>query len=247
MAILDEVLARRLWPAGNALGERIQFATRAGDRTAYVVVGIVAATHWVLFEPELPGGVFVPLARGAPGPTFFHVRPAGPSPDLADAVRRAIREAAPGLPLFSVRTFDDHLAASIEFWALGRASVLFAVFGVAAMVVALVGLYGVMAHAVVRRTREIGIRIAVGAEPAAVRRMILGESLAISIGGVAAGLLLGVAVGRLLASVFVDVAAFDVATFTIAPVAFVAAAVAAAWAPARRATRVNPTTALRAE
>ena len=115
------------------------------------------------------------------------------------------------------------------------------------MVVALVGLYGVMAHAVVRRTREIGIRIAVGAEPAAVRRMILGESLAISIGGVAAGLLLGVAVGRLLASVFVDVAAFDVVTFTVAPVAFVAAAVAAAWVPARRATRVDPTLALRAE
>jgi ABC-type antimicrobial peptide transport system permease subunit len=104
-----------------------------------------------------------------------------------------------------------------------------------------------MAHAVARRTREIGIRIAVGAEPGAVRRMILGESLATTLGGVAAGVLLGLAVGRLLASVFVDVAAFDLAVFTAAPLAFVGAAVAAAWGPARRATAVNPTTALRAE
>jgi predicted permease len=247
VAILDDVLARRLWPAGNALGERVQFASRTGDRTAYVVVGIVAPTHWVLFEPELPGGVFVPLARGAVGPTYFHVRPAAASPALADVVRRTVRETAPDLPLFAVRSFTDHVDSSIEFWALGRASVLFVGFGLAAMVVAVVGLYAVMAHAVVRRTREIGIRIAVGAEPAAVRRMILGESLAISLGGVAVGLLLGVAVGRILGSVFVDLAAFDAATFTVAPAAFVAAALAAAWAPARRATRVNPTTALRAE
>jgi len=247
VAILDEALARRLWPAGNALGERIQFETRDGDRTAYVVVGIVAPTHWTLFETEFPGAVFVPLARGAAGPTFFHVRGAAGSPVGVDAVRQAIRAAAPGLPVFGVRTFDDHVNASIEFWALNRASALFATFGVAAMVVALVGLYGVMAHAVVRRTREIGIRIAVGAEPAAVRWMILGESLATTSGGVAAGVLLGMAVGRLMASVFVDVAAFDLAVFTAAPLAFVGAAVAAAWVPARRATAVNPTTALRAE
>ena len=88
VAILDEMLARRLWPAGNALGERIQFESRAGDGTVYLVVGIVAATHWTLFEPDLPGGVFVPLARGAHGPTYFHVRPAGPAVG-PEAVRRS--------------------------------------------------------------------------------------------------------------------------------------------------------------
>ena len=212
-----------------------------------MVVGIVAPSHWTLFEAELPGAVFVPLARGPHSPTFLHVRGLAATAVGADAVRQAIREAAPGLPLFSARTFADHVDASIEFWALNRASALFASFGVAAMIVALVGLYGVMAHAVARRTREIGIRIAVGAEPSAVRRMILGESLATTLGGVAAGVLLGIAVGRLLASVFVDVAAFDLAVFTAAPLAFVGAATAAAWGPARRATDVNPTTALRAE
>lgn len=247
VAILDEALARRLWPAGGALGERIQFESREGDRTAYVVVGIVAPSHWTLFEAELPGAVFVPLARGPHSPAFLHVRGVATAPVAAAAVRQAIREAAPGLPLFSTRSFVDHLDASIEFWALTRASVLFASFGVAAMVVALVGLYGVMAHAVARRTREIGIRIAVGAEPRAVRRMILGESLATTLGGVAAGVLLGLAVGRVMASVFVDVAAFDLAVFAAAPLAFVGAALAAAWGPARHATQVQPTTALRAE
>ncbi|MGD9905648.1 MAG: ADOP family duplicated permease [Vicinamibacterales bacterium] len=247
VAILDEALARRLWPAGGALGERIQFQTREGDRTAYVVVGIVAPSHWTLFEAELPGAVFVPLARGPHSPAFLHVRGAAAMPPGADAVRQAIREAAPGLPLFTARPFPDHVDGSIEFWALNRASALFASFGVVAMVVALVGLYGVMAHAVARRTREIGIRIAVGAEPGAVRRMILGESLATTLGGVVAGVLLGLAVGQLLASVFVDVAAFDVAVFTAAPLAFVVAATAAAWGPARRATAVSPTVALRAE
>lgn len=247
VAILDDALARRLWPAGDALGERIQFETGDGDRTAYVVVGIVAPTHWTLFEAEFPGAVFVPLARGAHSPAFFHVRGDGAAAIPVDAVRHAIREAAPGLPLFSVRRFDDHVDASIEYWALNRASALFATFGVAAMTVALVGLYGVTVHAVARRTREIGIRVAVGAEPWAVRRMILGESLATTLGGVVAGTLLGTAVGQLMASVFVDVAAFDPVVFTTAPLAFVGAAAAAAWAPARRATEVDPTTALRAE
>lgn len=247
VAVLDDALARRLWPTGGALGERIQFETREGDRTAYVVVGIVAPSHWTLFEAELPGAIFVPLARGPHSPAFLHVRGSPGTPVAADAVRQAIREAAPGLPLFSARPFADHVDGSIEFWALNGSSALFASFGLAAMIVALVGLYGVMAHAVARRTREIGIRIAVGAEPRAVRRMILGESLTTTLGGVVTGVLLGLAVGRLMASVFVDVAAFDLTVFAVAPLAFVGAALAAAWGPARRATHVQPTTALRAE
>ena len=162
-------------------------------------------------------------------------------------VRQTIRDASPGLPLFSVQTFDDHIHASIEYWALGRASLLFAGVAVAAMLVALVGIYGVMAHAVARRTREIGIRMAVGAAPAAVRRLILGESLGLTLAGVAGGLLLGLGAGRVLASVFVDVAPFDIVIFTAVPAALVVAALVASWVPARRATEVHPTVALRAE
>ena len=124
---------------------------------------------------------------------------------------------------------------------------LFAFFGVTATIVALVGIHGVTAYAVVRRTREIGVRIAIGAQPGAVLRLILGENLATALGGVAAGWLLGLGVGRVMASVFVDVPAFDPWTFGLVPTGFALAALGATWTPARRATAVNPVTALRAE
>ncbi len=247
VAILDEVLAARLWPDGSALGQHVRFRENDGDATAYEVIGIVAGTRRELFQDELPGAVYVPFARGVNGPAFFHVRPDAAASTGADLVRQTIRDASPGLPLFSVQTFDDHVHTSIEYWALGRASLLFASFAGAAMLVALVGIYGVMAHAVARRTREIGIRIAVGAAPSAVRRLILGESLGLTLAGVAGGLVLGLGAGLALASVFVDVAPFDIVIFTAVPAALVVAALLATWVPARRATEVHPTVALRAE
>ena len=158
-----------------------------------------------------------------------------------------MRAAAPGIPLFRVRTFATHVETAAEYWMLRLSTTLFAFFGVLAMVVALVGIYGVTSYAVARRTREIGVRMAVGARPAAVLRLILSESLGTAIAGVAAGWLLGLGVGRVMASIFVDLPAFDGWTFTIVPVGFVLAAIAATWPPARRATEVNPVTALRAE
>ena len=115
------------------------------------------------------------------------------------------------------------------------------------MVVAMVGIYAVTSYAVARRTREIGIRMAVGAMPSTVKRMILREGLTLTLMGVGIGLVLGVGVGRLMASMFVDLSAFDPVTFTVVPAGFVAAALVAAWLPARRATQVNPVTALRSD
>lgn len=251
VAVLDEALARRLWPAGDALGQRVTFESNDDRATevpaVFEVVGIVASTHRQLFEKEFPGAVYVPFAQGAMGNVHFHVRPAAPSAALADVVRREIREAAPGLPIFAARTFEQHVSSSAEYWMLRVSAGLFFLFGGLAMLVALVGLYGVMSYAVARRTREIGIRMAVGAMPGAVRRMILGESLTVTLMGVGLGWLLGLGVGRVLASVFVDLSGFDVLVFSVAPVGFVLAALAAAWLPARRATEVNPMAALRAE
>jgi ABC-type antimicrobial peptide transport system permease subunit len=139
------------------------------------------------------------------------------------------------------------MLTSAEYWMLKLSTSLFAFFGGLAMVVALVGIYGVTSYAVARRTREIGVRMAVGAKPATVLRMILRESLFTTGGGVAVGWLLGIGIGQALASTFVDMKGFDGVTFTLVPVGFVLASIAATWAPARRATEVNPVTALRAE
>ena len=250
VAVLDETLARKLWPDGSALGQHIQWAAAAGRRgpgPPIEVVGIVATTRTGLFEGEPGGAVYLPLAQEFVSNVYFHVRPVGPDPDLVEKVRREVRAAAPGIPLFRVRTFAAHVETAAEYWMLRLSTTLFAFFGVLAMVVALVGIYGVTSYAVARRTREIGVRMAVGARPAAVLRLILSESLGTAIAGVAAGWLLGLGVGRVMASIFVDLPAFDGWTFTIVPVGFVLASIAATWAPARRATEVNPVTALRAE
>jgi len=191
--------------------------------------------------------VYVPFAQGAMGNAYFHVRPHAPQAGLPDAVRQTIKAAAPTLPIFSARTYAAHIGSSLEYWALRLSATLFGTFGVLAVVVALVGIYGVLSHTVSRRTREIGIRLAIGAAPGTVIRMILGEGLVMTLAGVGLGWLAGLGVGRLLATIFVDLAPFDPITFTAIPAAFVVAALVAAWLPARRATLVNPVAALRSE
>jgi len=250
VAILDEELARKLWPDGGALGQRVEFVGRKGPDGLPVgmeVVGIVGSTRRQLFERDLPGAVYVPFAQGAMGNAYFHVRPASARANLTEDVRSEIRAAASGLPLFSVRTYSAHVGSSIEYWIIQLGAAMFAAFGAMAMVVALVGIYGVLSYAVSRRTREIGIRMAIGATPGGVVRMIVGEGLAMTLAGVALGSLLGLGIGQLLASIFVDISPFDAAIFAAVPTGFLAAALVAAWLPARRATRINPLSALRSE
>ena len=250
VAIVDETLARKLWPGGSALGQQIQWAPGGGRREPSApmeVIGIVGTTRSGLFEGEPGGAVYLPLAQEFVSTVFFHVRPGRPDPNLADAVRREIRATAPHVPLFGVRTFAAHVEAAAEYWMLRFSTLLFGFFGMLAMVVALVGIYGVTAYTVARRTREIGVRMAVGARPAAVLRMIVSESLATVVGGVTVGWMLGLGVGRVMASVFVDLPAFDPWIFTLVPVGFVLAALLATWPPARRATEVSPMSALRTE
>jgi ABC-type antimicrobial peptide transport system permease subunit len=212
------------------------------------VVGVVARTQRELFERAPRGNVYVPFQQGYMSNAHFHVRPTdGGGAPLVEAVRRALREAAPGVPLFAVRTFADHLDASAEYWGMRLTSGLLLFFGGMALVVALVGIYGVTAYTVSRRTREIGVRMAIGARPGEVLALILREGAATLGAGVALGWLLGLGLGRLLASQFVDMPNFDLWAFTLVPVAFAAAALAATWVPARRATAVNPVTALRTE
>lgn len=250
VAIVDEVMARKLWPDGSALGQQIQWAAKGQTAKAgppIEIVGIVSQVRDGLFDQQARGAVFVPLAQGFESNVTFHVRPAVADANLVEAVRQEIRAAAPGLPLFGVKTFALHLETALEYWMLQVSLLVFGLFGALAMAVALVGIYGVTAYTIARRTREIGVRMAVGARPIAVLRMILSESLATAACGIAAGWLMGLGVGRLMASIFVDLPAFDLWTFASVPVGFIAAVVAATWLPARRATDINPTTALRAE
>jgi len=272
VAIIDEVLARKLFPNGDALGQRLQFAERdapraAGSEGASVgaseniakragessieIVGIVPATKWELFGDTSNGVIYQPFAQGYQSNVFLHVRTAATSPEaqraMIDAVRRELRAAATGVPVFDVKTFRQHLDSSFQLWIVRIGAVMFTVFGGLAMTLAAVGLYGVKAYAVARRTREIGIRMALGAEPGAVQKMILREGLTMALLGVGLGLVLGLGLGQVLQSMLYKVSPVDPVTFAVAPVVLVVAALLASWLPARRATRVNPLTALRAE
>jgi predicted permease len=274
VAIIDEVLAKKLWPEGDALGQRIQWAEsgtptaaagggsgtmgvsddiarRAQDPPSVEIVGIVPTTRWEIFQSAVGGQVFVPFAQDFRSNVFFQVRAtqsaAGTDAALFELIRREVRSAAPGVPVFTVRTFRHHFDANMQLWIVRSAAAMVSLFGGLALVLAVVGVYGVMAYAVVRRTREIGIRRALGAESGAVLRMILREGLLMTLGGAALGFLLALGIGRAFSGMLYQVSPVDPVAFTLAPAMLVATALFACWLPARRAAKVDPMVALRNE
>lgn len=253
VAIVDEILARQLWPDGNAVGQSVHIgedppAAAATPPVAVQIVGIVSSQVTSVFPTQSEGTVFVPFAQGYRSGVHFHVRPrAGDGTALLAQVRREIQAVAPAVPVFGVTTFGAHLSSSIEFWGLRTLATVMTAVGAFAAFIALVGVYGAKSYAVARRSRDIGVRLAVGASPAQVRREVLGDAAWVGATGVALGSLLGLGVGRGLDAVFVDVVPFDLWLFTLAPLALLAACVAAAWLPARRAARLDPSQVLRAD
>jgi ABC-type antimicrobial peptide transport system permease subunit len=151
------------------------------------------------------------------------------------------------LPLLDVTTLAGQLEKSIELWTIRIAGKLFALFGTLALFIAAVGAYGLRAYAVGQRTREIGLRMALGATPRNTLDLIFREGLSLTLVGLVLGLALALGVARLLASFLYDVSAADPVVFSVAPLVLVAAVALACWVPARRAARVDPMVALRDE
>ena len=274
VAIIDEALAKKLWPDGDALGQRIQFASDTAPRAkrddggnsmgigrggqtnikedeAVEVVGIAANVRGSVFEKRPRGAIYLPFARGFQNNVFFFVQFSSMNqtniPDLANAIRRAVRETDPTLPVLALKTFPQHLETNMEIWVIRAGATLFSIFGALALALAIVGVYGVKAYSVARRTREIGIRMALGARPNGVQWMIIREGIVMLAGGVVIGLLLAAATGKLLSGMLYQVGALDPIAFSTAPLVLGAATLVATWLPARRATRISPMTALRTE
>jgi predicted permease len=259
VAIIDEVLARKLWPEGDALGRQIQLVDKdlppnkaAGETRAQIeVVGIARFARTGLFDQNPNGTLYLPFASGFQSNVFFQIkfapnagRDIGATTDL---IRRAVREVDPAVPILSLKTFAQHLDGNFELWIVRAGAALFSAFGGLALVLVTVGVYGVKAYSVARRTREIGIRMALGARRETVQWMILREGAVMLASGVALGLLLAAGTGKLLSGMLYGVNALDPLAFTIAPVVLTAAALLATWLPARRATRISPMAALRTE
>jgi predicted permease len=271
VAIIDEALAKKLWPNGDALGQRIQFASSDAERAkqkdatakengngdiqpgeSIEIVGIVPATRQELFEIDAKGGaIYLPFARGFQSNAFFIVKfnalLPGTEPATADVLRRTVRSVDPALAVLSLKTFAQHLESNVDLWLVRAGATLFSIFGCLALGLSVVGVYGVKAYTVARRTREIGIRMALGARPGTVQWMFLREGSVMLGVGLIIGLLLAVGTGKVVSGLLYQVGALDPIAFTVAPVLLAAAAFLATWLPARRAARVDPMVALRTE
>ncbi|MFL6588923.1 MAG: ABC transporter permease [Chthoniobacterales bacterium] len=271
VAIIDDVLAKKLWPEGDALGQRIQYASdnapkakndsrrvgMSGDlsgdtgKETIEIVGIVPTTTQQLFQKDPSGQIYVPFAKAFQSNVSFFVRfhslPAGQEANTADLLRRTLREVDGALPVLSLKTFNQHLESNFQLWVVRAGAAMFSVFGVLALGLAVVGLYGVKAYSVARRTREIGIRMALGAQRGTVLRMIMREGSVMLLCGIVLGLLLAAGTGKILSGMLYEVGALDPVAFTLAPLTLAVAALVATWLPARRATRISPMAALRTE
>jgi len=271
VAVIDEVLAKKLWPESDTLGQRIQYASdnaprakndgrgvgMSGDlsgetgKETIEIVGIVPTTKQGLFEKDPPGQIYLPFARGFQSNVSFFVRfrslPAGSEATTADLLRRTVREVDPALPVLTLKSFSQHLDSNFQLWVVRAGAAMFSVFGGLALGLAVVGLYGVKAYSVARRTREIGIRMALGAQPGTVLRMIMREGSIMLFSGIVIGLLLAAGTGKILSGMLYEVGALDPVAFTFAPLTLAIAALFATWLPARRATRISPMAALRME
>jgi predicted permease len=241
VAVVSETMARRYWGKESPLGRRLEL--RRGEW--WTVVGVAAeAKDRQLTEPAVPH-LFVPVFQQHYAALTLLVRAAGDPRALAPAVSAQVRGLDPALPVYEVRTLAEHARGSSFPQRLGGS--LLAVFGVLALALAAIGLYGVLAYSVGQRTREIGIRVALGAAASDVFRMVMRQGVAVAAVGVVLGLLAALPAARALRALLVGVGPWDPLSFAVVTAALLAAAAAACAVPARRATRVDPAVALRAE
>ena len=242
VAIVNQVFARRYWPNQDPIGKHVLYGNVPQPMRVVGVVGSVKnITLAVISTPEL----YYPMAqRGAQSMNLI-VRSAIDPLALAGAVRSPVLAVDPDQPVTDIRSMEQHLSGSVAQTRLTM--LLLAAFSIMAMAVATVGLYGLIAYSVAQRTQELGVRLALGAAPGRVLRLVLRQGLVLAILGVLAGLGGALALTRLMESLLFDVSATDGWTFTACAVAFIVIALAASYVPARRAARLDPTEALRCE
>ncbi len=253
VAVIDQRLARLLWPEEEALGRKLQIVGTTSTESPRLleVVGIVPTLRNGIIEPEPAPHLYVPWGFEYHPKMYLHLRLAPRDREsefaMLRTVRDEIRAADPALPVISLKTLQDLPKGTRDLWLVTAGAHMFLAFGGLALVLALVGEYGVNSFMVARRTREIGIRMALGATTQSVLRLVLREGLTLAAVGLGCGMPLAAVTGRLLAGLLFGVSPMDPFVFTIAPLFLTAAALLACYLPARRAAKVDPMIALRYE
>jgi ABC-type antimicrobial peptide transport system permease subunit len=243
VAVISESLAEARWPDQDPIGRFVQFGNMDGDLRGFRIVGIVSDVREAALE-RVPEPLFYGYYKQRMASRFTIVAQTGRTAQVALAAQQLVRRADPDLPL-QVRTIEQALDRALA----GRrfSLTLIGLFSTLALVLATLGVYGLISYLVAERTREIGIRLALGADPGDVLRLVLGRAALLAGVGVAAGIAGAAGLTRLIAGMLFGVTPTDPIAFMAVPLVTLAAVLLASYVPARRAMRVSPVTAMTAE
>jgi predicted permease len=245
VAIIDQTLANRYWPGENPLGKHIQLFQANPQNPWITIVGVVGDMKSDGFDAPTAPHIYLPAFQGPPYASVLFLRTHANPGTLGDQIRAAVQSIDSSLPLFGVRTMDEVISRSMAERRF--ALEILAIFAGVALLLAAIGIYGVMSYTFSRRIHEIGIRVALGAQRIDILRMALGEGMRLVVLGLVAGLIGAVALTRFLRSLLFSVTSTDPLVFASIAVLLAAVALFACYIPARRATRVDPLVALREE
>ncbi|MCI0489448.1 MAG: ABC transporter permease [Blastocatellia bacterium] len=245
VVIVNETMVRRYWPGDDPIGKRLKYGDHESKSPWRTVVGVVNDVRHYGLDNQIREGVYVPHQQFAVSSMTFVIRTALDPSNMTGAVRSQIWEIERDLPVYQIRTMEEVLSRSV--WQSRLYSWLFAIFAVMALVLAAVGVYGVISQSVTQRTHEIGIRMALGARPGDVLKMIVGHGAKLALIGMVMGLMGAFGVTWVMSKLLFGISATDPVTFAATSLALLGVAILASYIPARRATKVDPMVALRYE
>jgi ABC-type antimicrobial peptide transport system permease subunit len=244
VVIVNQAFAEHEWPNASAIGRCIDIGWKT-DVTCYRVVGVVANAKYVNLEEPTRSAFFLNVAQNLTASRSLLIRTAGDPAALTADVRRALTALEPNLPYIGLKSLTDVLRPELQPRRLGAS--MFGAFGLLALVLAAVGLYGVVSYGVEQRTHELGVRMALGAQPRDVLRLVVRQGMTLTLIGLVIGIAAALGAARFVAHLLFGVGAADPFTFVGVGALFAAVAALASLIPARRATRVDPCIALRTE
>lgn len=246
VAVINESMAEKLWKGQDPVGKRFAFGTMPGDTLSYItVIGVVNDVRSRSLDVAAKAQMYLPFNDAPTGFSGIVVRGTGDGPALLAGLQQAVRAIDPAQPIYNLQMLEQAVAKTMA--PRRTNTLLIAMFGLLSVVLAAFGVYAVIGYGVTQRTREIGIRIALGAQVGSVLRMVLGEGLALGLVGVAVGVGGAWALSRILESMLFGVTARDPFTFVAAPMVLIGITVLATLIPARAASRVDPVKAIRTE
>jgi predicted permease len=239
VVVVNQTLAKKLWPGQDPVGKRMISPAR-GLHTVIAVVGDIRARA---LDRAPAAQMYYPMAEAPQSYVSIVARGDGDTKTLITAIREGVKSVDPGLPIYLARTMDEVASATVA--PRRTNTVLLSAFGLLALLLAAIGVYAVLAYGVAQRTREIGVRVALGAGVSDVIRLIVVQGTALAAVGIAIGIVAAYALARYLSSILYEVSVHDPVVFVVAPVLLFVVALLATWLPARRAARVTPMEALR--